>query len=166
MHDIRFDSRQSRRVRPRAGAARAAAAGEAADRARRARRATIQEAEAAQARRNAASKEIGEAKKSKDEATAQALMAEVAALKDAIPRWKRRRRRRPRSSTRRSREIPNLPLDEVPDGKDENDNVEHHHFGAKRDYAFAPKQHFELGEALGQMDFETAAKLRARALSC
>ncbi len=56
-------------------------------------------------------------------------------------------------------QIPNLPLDEVPDGKDENDNVEHHRFGAKRDYAFAPKQHFELGEALGQMDFETAAKL-------
>ena len=55
--------------------------------------------------------------------------------------------------------IPNLPLDEVPDGKDETDNVEHHHFGAKRNYAFAPKQHFELGEALGHMDFETAAKL-------
>ena len=47
----------------------------------------------------------------------------------------------------------------MPDGKDANDNVEHHHFGAKRDYAFAPKQHFDLGEALGQMDFETAAKL-------
>ena len=47
----------------------------------------------------------------------------------------------------------------MPDGKDENDNVEHHRFGAKRDYAFKPKQHFELGEALGQMDFETAAKL-------
>ena len=59
----------------------------------------------------------------------------------------------------RWREIPNLPLDDVPDGKDENDNVEHHRFGAKRNYAFTPKQHFELGEALGQMDFETAAKL-------
>ena len=47
----------------------------------------------------------------------------------------------------------------MPDGKDEKDNVEHHRFGAKRNYAFAPKQHFELGEALGQMDFETAAKL-------
>src|SRR6202040_2269238 len=55
--------------------------------------------------------------------------------------------------------LPNMPLDEVPDGKDSNDNVEHHRFGAKRDYAFTPKQHFELGEALGQMDFETAAKL-------
>jgi seryl-tRNA synthetase len=56
-------------------------------------------------------------------------------------------------------EIPNLPLDEVPDGKSAEDNVEHHKFGAKRDYAFKPKQHFELGEALGQMDFETATKL-------
>ena len=56
-------------------------------------------------------------------------------------------------------EIPNLPLDEVPDGASADDNVEHHHFGAKRNYAFTPKQHFELGEALGQMDFETAAKL-------
>src|SRR5882724_7229912 len=55
--------------------------------------------------------------------------------------------------------IPNLPSSEVPDGKDETANVEHHHFGAKRNYPFQPKQHFELGEALGQMDFETAAKL-------
>ncbi len=47
----------------------------------------------------------------------------------------------------------------MPDGKDEHDNVEHHHFGAKREYGFAPKQHFELGEDLRQMDFETAAKL-------
>ncbi len=47
----------------------------------------------------------------------------------------------------------------MPDGTDAEDNVEHHQFGAKRNYAFAPKQHFELGEALGQMDFETAAKL-------
>src|SRR6202008_2981465 len=57
--------------------------------------------------------------------------------------------------------VPNLPLDEVPDGADEHGNVEHHRFGAKRDYPFTNKlkQHFELGEALGQMDFETAAKL-------
>ena len=57
-----------------------------------------------------------------------------------------------------------MPLDDVPDGKDASDNVEHHRFGAKRDYAFTPKQHFELGEALGQMDFETAAKAIGRAL--
>ena len=47
----------------------------------------------------------------------------------------------------------------MPDGKDETGNVEHHAWGAKRNYAFAPKQHFELGEALGMMDFETAAKM-------
>jgi len=58
-----------------------------------------------------------------------------------------------------TRQIPNLPLDTVPDGKDEAGNVAHHHFGAKRNFGFTPKQHFELGEGLGQMDFETAAKL-------
>ena len=56
-------------------------------------------------------------------------------------------------------QIPNLPLPEVPDGKSADDNVEHHRFGARRAYAFAPKQHFDLGDALGQMDFEIAAKL-------
>ena len=56
-------------------------------------------------------------------------------------------------------EIPNLPADDVPDGSDANDNVEHHRFGAKREYAFKPKQHFDLGEAIDQMDFEIAAKL-------
>ena len=56
-------------------------------------------------------------------------------------------------------QIPNLPLDDVPDGADASKNVERHQFGKKRDYAFKPKQHFELGEALGMMDFELAAKL-------
>ncbi|HZT28210.1 MAG TPA: serine--tRNA ligase, partial [Pseudolabrys sp.] len=51
------------------------------------------------------------------------------------------------------------PADDVPDGADASGNVERHRFGKKRDYAFKPKQHFELGEALGQMDFELAAKL-------
>ena len=87
-------------------------------------------------------------------------MAEVAELKESIPALEAEEKKAVEgAATTRWREIPNLPLDEVPDGKDENDNVEHHHFGAKRDYAFAPKQHFDLGEALGQMDFETAAKL-------
>jgi seryl-tRNA synthetase len=123
------------------------------------RRAAIQKAEAAQARRNAASKDIGEAKKNKDEARAKDLLAEVAALKDAIPALEAEERKASEELNRALAEIPNLPLDEVPDGKDEKDNVEHHRFGARRDYAFVPKQHFDLGEALGQMDFETAAKL-------
>jgi seryl-tRNA synthetase len=123
------------------------------------RRAAIQKVEAAQARRNAASKEIGVAKKNKDEARADALMAEVSALKDSIPQMEVEEKSASKALNDALAEIPNLPLDEVPDGKDEKDNVEHHRFGAKRDYAFAPKQHFDLGEALGQMDFETAAKL-------
>jgi seryl-tRNA synthetase len=123
------------------------------------RRAAILKAEQAQARRNAASKEIGEAKKKKDEAAAQKLMAEVAQLKDAIPELERAAKEAEDNLNAVLATIPNMPLAEVPDGKDETGNVEHHKFGAKREYAFKPKQHFELGEALGQMDFETAAKL-------
>ncbi len=123
------------------------------------RRAAIQTAETAQARRNAASKEIGEAKKAKDEEKAKALLAEVAALKESIPAMEAAEKQATEALNAALAEIPNLPLDEVPDGKDPDENVEHHRFGAKQEYAFAPKQHFELGEALGQMDFETAAKL-------
>jgi seryl-tRNA synthetase len=123
------------------------------------RRAAIQQLEAAQARRNAASKEIGQAKKAKDETKAASLMAEVAELKDLIPTMEREEGSRSADLQRALAEIPNLPLDDVPDGKGADDNVEHHRFGAKRNYAFVPKQHFDLGEALGQMDFETAAKL-------
>jgi seryl-tRNA synthetase len=123
------------------------------------RRLAIQAAETAQARRNAASKEIGEAKKAKNEEKAKALLTEVAALKELIPALEVQEKHEIKALADALAEIPNLPLDEVPDGKDEKDNVEHHRFGAKRDYAFAPKQHFDLGETLGQMDFETAAKL-------
>src|SRR3954451_16455697 len=123
------------------------------------RRAAIQKAEAAQARRNAASKEIGAAKKSNEEAAAQALMAEVTRLKTEIPALEAEEKQLSTQLDEVLAQIPNLPLDEVPDGADESANVEHHHFGAKRNYAFGPKQHFELGEALGMMDFETAAKL-------
>ena len=123
------------------------------------RRAKILALETAQALRNAASKGIGEAKKNKDEEKARGLLSEVAALKETIPAMEADEKRASKALDDALAEIPNLPLDEVPDGKDEKDNVEHHRFGAKRDYAFAPKQHFDLGEALGQMDFETAAKL-------
>ena len=123
------------------------------------RRAAIMKAEAAQARRNAASKEIGAAKKNKDEAAASKLMAEVAQLKDAMPALEAEEKKFSTELETALATIPNLPSDEVPDGKDETANVEHHHFGAKRNYPFQPKQHFELGEELRQMDFETAAKL-------
>ena len=123
------------------------------------RRAAIQKAEAALARRNTASREIGAAKKSNEEAAAQALLAEVARLKAEIPQLEEEAKKASKELDEALAQIPNLPLDEVPDGKDTSDNVEHHRFGAKRTYGFTPPQHFELGEALGQMDFETAAKL-------
>jgi seryl-tRNA synthetase len=123
------------------------------------RRRKILEFETAQARRNAASKEIGEAKKSKNDEKAAGLFAEVAALKETIPALEAQEKAASKSLNDALAEIPNLPLDDVPDGKDASDNVEHHRFGAKPDHAFTPKQHFDLGEALGQMDFETAAKL-------
>ena len=123
------------------------------------RRIAIQTLEEAQARRNAASKEIGDAKKNKDEKKAQGLLAEVATLKGAIPAFEEDEKRTSKALENALAEIPNLPADDVPDGKSAEDNVEHHRFGAKREYAFKPRHHFDLGEALGQMDFETAAKL-------
>ncbi|WP_315778614.1 MULTISPECIES: serine--tRNA ligase [unclassified Bradyrhizobium] len=122
------------------------------------RRAAIQASEQAQARRNAASKEIGEAKKAKDDARASALMEEVAKLKTTMPELEAAAKQADDELARELSAIPNLPLDEVPDGKDEHDNIERHVFGAKRNYAFAPKPHDEIGAALG-MDFESAAKL-------
>ena len=123
------------------------------------RRAAIQKAEAALARRNVASREIGAAKKSNEEAAAQALVAEVARLKAEIPALEAEEKKLSKKLDDALAQIPNLPLEDVPDGKEAADNVEHHRFGTKRDYGFAPQQHFDLGEALRQMDFETAAKL-------
>jgi len=127
-----------------------------------ARRVAILAYEQAQARRNVISKEIGEAKKAKDEARANKVMAEVAELKARIPQLEADAKRLEEELSGPSgilATIPNMPLDEVPDGADAAGNVQHHVWGKKRDYAFTPKQHFELGEALGQMDFELAAKL-------
>ena len=123
------------------------------------RRALITKLEQAQARRNAASKEIGLAKAKKDEATAQKVMAEVAELKTSIPAMEAEEKQASAMLEKELAWIPNAPLDDVPDGADEHANVERHKSGTKRDYAFTPKQHFELGEALGMMDFELAAKL-------
>src|SRR5499426_640691 len=123
------------------------------------RRSAIAKLEQAQARRNAASKEIGQAKAKKDNARADKLMAEVAELKDSIPALETAAKEAEAGLEKRLAELPNLPADDVPDGTDETGNVEHHRFGARRNYGFEPKQHFDLGEALGQMDFGLAAKL-------
>jgi seryl-tRNA synthetase len=123
------------------------------------RRAAILASEQAQARRNSASKEIGDAKKAKDDARAAKLMAEVAELKTTMPELEAATKAADEELAKELAAIPNLPLDEVPDGVDEHGNVQHHVFGAVRNYAFAPKPHDDLGGALGFMDFEAAAKL-------
>ena len=123
------------------------------------RRAAILKSEQAQARRNAASKEIGEAKKAKDEARAANLMTEVAELKTTMPQLEAATKTADEELATVLAAIPNLPLDEVPDGVDEHGNVQHHVFGKARSYAFAPKPHDDLGTALRLMDFEAAAKL-------
>ncbi|WP_454916912.1 serine--tRNA ligase [Xanthobacter sediminis] len=123
------------------------------------RRAALTSLEALLARRNAASKEIGQAKAQKDEPRAQALMAEVAKIKEDVPALEAEVKAVEQALDGELAAIPNVPLAEVPLGKDEHDNVERHRHGAPRGYAFTPKQHFEVGEALGQMDFEAAAKI-------
>src|SRR6476659_7959904 len=123
------------------------------------RRAAIFKSEQAQARRNAASKEIGDAKKAKDDARAAKLVAEVAELKTTLPQLEAAAKAADEELAAALAEIPNLPLDEVPDGVDEHGNVQRHVFGAARSYAFPPKPHDDLGGGLGLMDFESAAKL-------
>jgi seryl-tRNA synthetase len=115
----------------------------------------------AQARRNAASKEIGKAKAAKDETTAGQLMAEVAALKQELANGESAQRQADAALQHALAVIPNLPRPEVPVGLEEQDNQEVRRVGTPPRFAFTnkPKQHFELGEALGLMDFETAAKL-------
>ena len=112
-----------------------------------------------QQRRNDASKLIGQAKAKKDDATAQKLMDEVAALKGDLQKGEEEERQVNAELEGALASIPNIPLDEVPAGPDESANVEHHRNGSPRAMNFAPREHFDLGEALGLMDFETAAKL-------
>ena len=113
-----------------------------------------------QARRNDASKLIGQAKQKKDEAGAKALLDEVAGLKEAIQAGEAEQRTREEALKNALAVIPNLPADDVPDGADESANVPvgSRAFG-KPPVVAAPKQHFEIGENLGQMDFERAAKV-------
>ena len=123
------------------------------------RRAAILASEQAQARRNSASKEIGDAKKAKDDARAAKLMAEVAELKTTMPELELTAKTADEELAKELAAIPNLPLDEVPDGVDEHGNLQRHIFGKTREYGFVAKPHDDLGGALGYMDFEAAAKL-------
>ncbi|PLX33547.1 MAG: serine--tRNA ligase [Hyphomicrobiales bacterium] len=113
----------------------------------------------AQGRRNAASKEIGKAKAGGDEARAEALIGEVAELKAFIQNGEEIERRLTAQLDEAMAAIPNQPLGDVPDGADEAENVELRLNGTPPEFDFAPKEHFDLGEALGLMNFESAARL-------
>lgn len=124
-----------------------------------ARRAKITAAEEALAERNAASKNVGKAKASGDEAEFERLRALVSAKKDEIARLEEEAKAEDDRLHAALMEIDNLPRADIPDGTDEADNLEVKRWGTIRDFDFKPKEHFELGEALGQMDFATAAKI-------
>jgi len=159
MHDIRairenpeaFDAALARRgLAPQAAALIALDAG---------RRARITAAEQALAERNAASKQIGKAKASGDEAEFERLRALVADKKDEIARLEAEAKGEDEALTDALMRLPNAPLDEVPDGADETGNVEVRRWGTPRAFDFAPREHWEIGEAMGAMDFEAAARL-------
>jgi seryl-tRNA synthetase len=125
------------------------------------RRAAIQALQTAQERRNAASKQVGVAMARKDAVAAEDFRAEVAGIKAAMPELEAAEREAASALDAELAAIPNLPLDDTPDGKDENDNVEVRRHGAPPSFpdGFVPREHFEIGEALGLMDFDAAAKL-------
>jgi seryl-tRNA synthetase len=114
--------------------------------------------QAAQSRRNEASKLIGQAKAKKDEAAASALMAEVEALKGTIAEETAREAETGEALRSLAAALPNLPAPDVPPGADEHGNVELRRHGAPRAIE-APKDHVDLGEGLGMMDFEAAARM-------
>jgi len=123
------------------------------------RRAHVTKLQEAQTRRNAASKEIGAAMAAKETDKAEALKAEVAEIKSFIQSGEETERELTAKLNDVLSRLPNVPLDDVPVGEDEDDNVEVRLSGEKPAFDFEPKEHFELGEALGQMDFETASRL-------
>jgi seryl-tRNA synthetase len=134
------------------------------------RREIIARLNEAQEKRNALSKQIGQAKAKKDDAKAAELMVQVSELKEYIPQGEADERAIELELRNALSVIPNAVFEDIPDGVDETGNVEY--FGAngtaetaanmrapKPSYAFAPKEHYELGETLGDMNFELAAKL-------
>ncbi len=123
------------------------------------RRAQMQALQEAQSRRNALSKEIGAAMGKKDMALADSLKAEVAGLKDMLIAGEENEKALTKELNDALATIPNIPLADVPDGKNEHDNVEVRVWGQKPSFAFEPQQHFDIGEGLKLMDFEAAAKM-------
>jgi seryl-tRNA synthetase len=122
------------------------------------RRARIADAQALQTRRNEASKEIGKAKAAKDEASAQTLMAEVAGIKEGMAELEASAAAAAAALDQALAALPNLPAADVPEGADEAGNVELKRWGDPRAFAFTPRDHADLGPALG-LDFEAGARL-------
>jgi len=122
------------------------------------RRAVTRQVQEAQARRNEASKAIGAAMGKGDVATAEALKAEVATLKDTLPQLEEQDRALGAELEALVAALPNIPADGVPAGEDESGNVEVARSGQQRNFAFDAKEHADLGPPLG-LDFETAAAM-------
>ncbi|MBY3378802.1 serine--tRNA ligase [Rhizobium laguerreae] len=123
------------------------------------RRSAVQKAQDLLSRRNLASKEIGAAMAQKNSELADKLKAEVAEFKTLLPAIEEEDRQLTAELNDALSRIPNIPFDDVPVGKDEHDNVVTRTVGEKPRWNHTPKEHFEIGEALGYMDFERAAKL-------
>jgi seryl-tRNA synthetase len=159
MHDIRlireapeaFDAQLARR-----GVAPVAASILALDETRRAR---IRAAEQALAERNAASKAIGAAKERGDEAEFERLRARVAEMKEAIGRLEAEADHADRALADLLAGLPNLPLEDVPDGPDETANIEIRRWGSPRDLGFPAREHYQIPAATAGLDFEAAARL-------
>jgi seryl-tRNA synthetase len=124
-----------------------------------ARRARILAAESAQAAQNAASKEAGAAKGRGDDVEFQRLRQLVGEKKDQIAALNAEVETEDANLRALLEVVPNLALDEVPDGRDEADNVEIRRWGTPREFNFAPKEHFDIAGVAAQMDFGRAAKL-------
>ncbi|WP_431322119.1 serine--tRNA ligase [Rhizobium sp. YTU87027] len=123
------------------------------------RRSAVQKVQDLLSRRNTASKEIGAAMAQKNSELAEKLKAEVADLKVLLPTAEEDERQATDELNDALSRIPNVPHDDVPVGKDEHDNAVARVVGEKPRWNHTPKEHFEIGEALGYMDFERAAKL-------
>ncbi|MEM9910162.1 MAG: serine--tRNA ligase [Pseudomonadota bacterium] len=124
-----------------------------------ARRAKILAAETAQSDQNKASKEVGAAKAAGDEARFEELRALVAEKKAEVAQMQAEAKALDAQLTEALGALPNLPHDDVPDGADEDDNVEINRWGSPRNFSFDPKEHFEIEGVAQGMDFELAAKL-------
>ncbi|GKX34024.1 MAG: serine--tRNA ligase [Rhizobiaceae bacterium MnEN-MB40S] len=123
------------------------------------RRSHVQRMQEMQARRNSASKEIGAAMGRKETELAEKLKAEVAKLKGDLQQAEDEVRELDARMEESLLSVPNIPLEGVPVGADESANVEARAVGRKPGWNHPAKEHFEIGEALGQMDFETAARI-------